>query len=97
MGAAQASLRGTLINILTIGRRRCDISSTLFHQSRVPIAAKKFPLFSQMILLLMAFTRSALPVEMRYFCLSRDLTSGVTHIGSRDDIVTVLIGVHFPR
>ena len=80
------------------GLRRRDNVLTPFHQSRVSGgAAKYFLAFCEMISdirLLMSRSRSIFWGEILDFVLISDLSRGVIHARSRDEIETVLTGIH---
>ena len=77
-------------------QRRCDNSSTPFHHAQLPGgAAINSLLFSEiMSAILLLTTHSLSKQETLDFTLIIDLRSSVIHGGSRDDIDTVLTGIH---
>ena len=78
--------------------RRCDRLSTCFHHSLAPTGAwRRFLLFSlitSLILLLIARSRSSMFWPILDLDLIKDLRRGVTHARSRDEMQTVLNGMH---
>ena len=78
--------------------RRCDRLSTCFYHSLAPTGAwRRFLLFSlitSLILLLIARSRSSMFWPILDLDLIKDLRRDVTHNGSRDEMQTVLNGMH---